>query len=100
MNWETIAERKWEVICTCLKQRSTLEIAARQRETTFESLMAAAIVQMIREELYAAVASVLAFVLSLKRGDAPPMPQVDVPQTLRFAADAKPGSLNPTQGEG
>ena len=48
--------------------------------------------QMIREELYTAVASVLAFVLSLKRGDAPPMPVVDVPQTLRFDADGKPES--------
>ena len=55
--------------------------------------------QMIREELYAAVASVLAFVLSLKRGDAPPMPQVDVPQTLRFDADGKPESLKHTTVE-
>jgi flagellar biosynthetic protein FlhB len=46
--------------------------------------------QMIREELYAAIASVLAFVLSLKRGDAPPLPHVDVPQTLRFDAEGRP----------
>ena len=49
--------------------------------------------QMIREELYAAVASVLAFVLSLKRGDAPPMPVVDVPMTVRFDAEGKPETL-------
>ena len=46
--------------------------------------------QMIREELYAAVASVLAFVLSLKRGDAPPVPQVEVPLSVRFDAEGKP----------
>ena len=51
--------------------------------------------QMIREELYAAVASVLAFVLSLKRGDTPPMPRVDVPQTLRFDAEGKPENRAP-----
>ena len=52
--------------------------------------------QMIREELYAAVASVLAFVLSLKRGDAPPMPVVDVPMTVRFDAEGKPETLKQT----
>lgn len=46
--------------------------------------------QMIREELYAAVAAVLAFVLALKRGDAPPQPQVDVPVALRFDAEGRP----------
>ncbi|KPF84789.1 flagellar biosynthesis protein FlhB [Novosphingobium sp. AAP93] len=46
--------------------------------------------QMIREELYAAVAAVLAFVLALKRGDAPPQPQVDVPLELRFDAEGRP----------
>lgn len=45
--------------------------------------------QVIREELYAAVAAVLAFVLSLKRGDAPPAPQVDVPVELRFDAEGR-----------
>lgn len=45
--------------------------------------------QVIREELYAAVAAVLAFVLSLKRGDAPSAPQVDVPVELRFDADGR-----------
>jgi flagellar biosynthetic protein FlhB len=52
--------------------------------------------QMIREELYAAVASVLAFVLSLKRGEAPPMPVVDVPMTVRFDAEGKPENHNQT----
>lgn len=46
--------------------------------------------QMIREELYAAVAAVLAFVLALKRGDAPPQPRVDVPLELRFDAEGRP----------
>lgn len=46
--------------------------------------------QMIREELYAAVASVLAFVLSLKRGDPLPRPQVEVPVSLRFDAEGRP----------
>jgi flagellar biosynthetic protein FlhB len=45
--------------------------------------------QMIREELYAAVAAVLAFVLALKRGDAPPDPQVSVPSELRFDAEGR-----------
>ena len=46
--------------------------------------------QVIREELYAAVAAVLAFVLALKRGDAPPQPQVDVPVELRFDPEGRP----------
>ena len=48
--------------------------------------------QVIREELYAAVASVLAFVFSLKRGERPVRPDVSVPLTLRFDAD---GRLDP-----
>jgi len=48
--------------------------------------------QVIREELYAAVASVLAFVLSLKRGECPLRPEVSVPITLHFDAD---GRLDP-----
>ena len=49
--------------------------------------------QVIREELYAAVAAVLAFVLSLKRGEGtPPPPRVEVPLTLRFDAE---GRLDP-----
>lgn len=48
--------------------------------------------QIIREELYVAVASVLAFVFSLRRGERPARPQVDVPVLLRFDAD---GQLDP-----
>ena len=49
--------------------------------------------QMIREELYAAVASVLAFVFSLKRGTRRARPDIDVPVTLRFDAE---GRLDPS----
>ncbi|WP_338466874.1 EscU/YscU/HrcU family type III secretion system export apparatus switch protein [Novosphingobium sp. ZN18A2] len=45
--------------------------------------------QVIREELYAAVAAVLAFVLSLKRGETPSPPRVEVPVALRFDADGR-----------
>lgn len=45
--------------------------------------------QVIREELYGAVAALLAFVLSLKRGEHPPAPQVDVPVTVRFDAEGR-----------
>ena len=41
---------------------------------------------IIREELYIAVASVLAFVLSLKRGEHMVRPEVSVPVNLRFDA--------------
>ena len=46
--------------------------------------------QMVREELYIAIASLVAFVMSLKRGERVPMPNVDVPKDLRFDADGKP----------
>jgi len=46
--------------------------------------------QVIREELYGAVAAVLAFVLSLKRGDTPAAPSIEVPITLRFDTDGRP----------
>ncbi len=46
--------------------------------------------QAIREELYVAVASVLAFVLSLKRGEKPARPIVDIPATVRFDTDGRP----------
>jgi flagellar biosynthetic protein FlhB len=45
--------------------------------------------QMIREELYVAVAALLAFVLSLKRGEAPQRPEVSVPVELCFDADGR-----------
>jgi flagellar biosynthetic protein FlhB len=48
--------------------------------------------QVIREELYAAVATVLAFVLSVKRGERRVAPSVDVPVTLRFDSE---GRLDP-----
>lgn len=45
--------------------------------------------QTIREELYAAIASVLAFVYSLKRGERPAMPPIEVPVELRFDAEGR-----------
>ena len=45
--------------------------------------------QMIREELYAAVAAVLAYVFSLKRGEARPLPPIEVPVALRFDAEGR-----------
>lgn len=45
--------------------------------------------QMVREDLYIAIAALVAFVLSLKRGEHPRMPQVEVPEELRFDADGK-----------
>lgn len=48
--------------------------------------------QMIREELYIAVAAVLGFVMSLKRGHTVARPQVDVPVLLRFDTE---GRLDP-----
>lgn len=46
--------------------------------------------QMIREELYIAIAAVLAFVLGLKRGESPPAPDVEVPLAVRFDAEGNP----------
>lgn len=46
--------------------------------------------QVIREELYAAVASVLAFVFSLKRGEQVVQPAIEVPLALRFDAEGRP----------
>ena len=45
--------------------------------------------QVVREELYAAVAGVLAFVLSLKRGERPPRPAIEVPVALRFDTEGR-----------
>lgn len=47
--------------------------------------------QTIREELYAAIASVLAFVMALKRGERRAVPLIEVPLELRFNAE---GQLN------
>ncbi len=46
--------------------------------------------QVIREDLYAAVAQVLAFVLSLKRGDEVSLPAIDLPVHMRFDRDGRP----------
>jgi len=52
--------------------------------------------QMVREELYVALASLVAFVMALKRGQRPRRPVVEVPEALRFDGDGKPepGRLN------
>jgi flagellar biosynthetic protein FlhB len=45
--------------------------------------------QMVREELYVALASLVAFVLALKRGQRPRPPVVEVPDALRFDGDGR-----------
>ena len=49
--------------------------------------------QMVREELYVAIAALVAFVLSLKRGARPRRPQVEVPEDLRFDGDGRPDQM-------
>lgn len=46
--------------------------------------------QMVREELYVALASLVAFVLALKRGQRPLRPVVEVPAALRFDGEGRP----------
>lgn len=46
--------------------------------------------QMVREELYVAIASLVAFVFALKRGERPPQPIVSVPDALCFDVDGRP----------
>ncbi len=46
--------------------------------------------QVVREELYVAIAALVAFVFSLKRGEQPVRPYVDVPVALRFDAEGRP----------
>jgi len=46
--------------------------------------------QVIREELYAAVAGVLGFVMALKRGETRALPQVVVPLELRYDPEGRP----------
>lgn len=46
--------------------------------------------QMVREELYVALASLVAFVMALKRGARPRRPVVEVPEALRFDGDGRP----------
>ncbi|GMN01811.1 flagellar biosynthesis protein FlhB [Erythrobacter sp. MTPC3] len=45
--------------------------------------------QVVREELYIAIAALIAFVHSIKRGEHPPRPNVEVPVALRFDAKGK-----------
>jgi flagellar biosynthetic protein FlhB len=45
--------------------------------------------QMVREELYVALASLVAFVMALKRGQRPRRPVVEVPEALRFDGDGR-----------
>lgn len=46
--------------------------------------------QVIREELYVAVAGVLSFIFALKRGEARTAPPIEIPVALRFDADGRP----------
>lgn len=46
--------------------------------------------QMVREELYVALASLVAFVMALKRGQRPRRPVIAVPEGLRFDGDGRP----------
>ena len=46
--------------------------------------------QMVREELYVAIAALVAFVMSLKRGERPHQPSIEVPEDLRFDGDGRP----------
>lgn len=48
--------------------------------------------QMVREELYVAIAALVAFVMALKRGQRAARPVIDVPRELCFDGD---GKLNP-----
>lgn len=45
--------------------------------------------QMVREELYVAIAALVAFVLALKRGANPRRPVIEVPAELRFDGDGR-----------
>ncbi|OBV10896.1 flagellar biosynthesis protein FlhB [Erythrobacter dokdonensis] len=45
--------------------------------------------QMVREELYVAIAALVAFVMALKRGQRPHRPVVEVPPELRFDGEGK-----------
>lgn len=48
--------------------------------------------QMVREELYVSLASLVAFVMALKRGQRPRRPVVEVPDALRFDGDGRPNA--------
>lgn len=51
--------------------------------------------QVIRHELYASVAALLAFVFQLKRGETPQKPKIEVPVELHFDADGTPSIRHP-----
>jgi len=48
--------------------------------------------QVVRSELYSAIASVLAFVLSLKRGEAPQRPHIALPTEMQFDTQGRSGT--------
>ncbi|MEQ8411654.1 MAG: EscU/YscU/HrcU family type III secretion system export apparatus switch protein [Erythrobacter sp.] len=54
--------------------------------------------QMVREELYVAIAALVAFVMSLKRGEAPRRPRIEVPDDMLFDAEGNPGLRGPRAG--
>lgn len=72
------------------------EIAAEQRLPVLEYPQLARAIyfttrrnQMVREELYVALASLVAFVMALKRGARPRRPVITVPPALRFDGDGR-----------
>ena len=52
--------------------------------------------QVIRAELYASVAAILSFVISLKRGERRARPSVVLPEHLQFDTEGQPGGLKPS----
>jgi flagellar biosynthesis protein FlhB len=73
------------------------EIAAEQRLPVLEYPVLARAVyfttrpnQMVREELYVAIAALVAFVMALKRGQRPRRPTIEVPDALRVDAAGNP----------
>ena len=68
VHWEELADKTCAIIATCIKNRSQFESAATERQTTFESLMAAAIIQMIRQEIDPALVRAEPERVSRKRG--------------------------------
>ncbi|MGY6550554.1 MAG: EscU/YscU/HrcU family type III secretion system export apparatus switch protein [Erythrobacter sp.] len=73
------------------------EIAAERRLPVLEYPVLARAVyfttrsnQMVREELYVAIAALVAFVMALKRGERPRRPVISVPHALQFDAAGKP----------
>lgn len=50
--------------------------------------------QMVREDLYVAIAALVAFVMALQRGEKPRRPVIAVPDDLHFDGDGKPGRVS------